>query len=77
MSRQTTTEDQTWCTWCEQAMTPDLHGDWITCPNAGDVCVDCCPCCDSVNPAPDPLRGAPHSPDVQALLALIGAHPID
>lgn len=80
MSTQTTTEEQTWCVWCRQAMTPDPHGDWITCPNAGDACIDCCPCCDTWPPAPepdpDPLRGDPYAADVQALRALIGAHPI-
>lgn len=33
------------CVWCGQPMTPDVGGDWITRPNAGDVCIDCCPCC--------------------------------
>ena len=60
MTTQTTTEEQTWCTWCRQAMTPDQHGDWITCPNAGDAYIDCCPCCDTwpEEPAPDPLLHA-------------------
>jgi len=59
-------------------MTPDRHGDWITCPNAGDACIDCCPCCDTWPPAPglDPLRGDPYGADVAALRALIGAHQI-
>lgn len=33
------------CVWCDQPMAPDKGGDWIRCPNAGDVCIDCCPCC--------------------------------
>lgn len=36
--------EQTQCAWCDQHMTPDVNGDWITCPNAGDLCIDCCAC---------------------------------
>ena len=28
-------------------MTPDSKGEWITCPKGKDVCINCCPCCDS------------------------------
>lgn len=38
-------QTNTRCLWCVQPMTPDTAGDWITCPNAADVCIDCCPCC--------------------------------
>lgn len=40
----TAIDEQTWCAWCDQPMTPDKYDDWITCPNAGDICIDCCPC---------------------------------
>jgi len=45
----TTTQDttQTTCTACDETMTPDSKGEWITCPNGKDVCINCCPCCDS------------------------------
>ena len=45
----TTTQDttQTTCTACDETMTPDSKGEWITCPNARDTCINCCPCCDS------------------------------
>ena len=39
------TDTQTFCDDCTGAMTPDDAGDWITCPNARDTCIDCCPCC--------------------------------
>ena len=39
------TDTQTFCDDCTGAMTPDAAGEWITCPNARDTCIDCCPCC--------------------------------
>ena len=41
------TGTQTFCDDCTGAMTPDDAGEWITCPNARDTCIDCCPCCGS------------------------------
>ena len=45
----TTTQDtaQTTCTACDKTMTPDSKGEWIACLNGKDVCINCCPCCDS------------------------------
>lgn len=37
--------DQTYCAFCDQPMTPDAKGEWITCPNGGDICLDCCNGC--------------------------------
>jgi hypothetical protein len=33
------------CQWCGQPKAPATDGDFITCPNAHDICIDCCPCC--------------------------------
>ena len=29
------------CAWCGVDTTPP-DGEWITCPNARDLCIDCC-----------------------------------